>query len=58
MPGVLDLSRVMVRWDGSQIYGKNKDRAKSLRVEGNECELRLDENGSLPLGPNGLPEGG
>ena len=50
------------RWDASQIYGDEKFHAESLRVEGKAgrlCEMRLDENGNLPIDPaTGLPEGG
>lgn len=53
---------VLGRWDASQIYGDEKVHAESLRVEGKGgrmCEMRLDENGNLPIDPaTGLPEGG
>ena len=51
--------RAARRWDASQIYGTEADHARSLRVDGGEgCEMRLDDDGNLPLGDDGLPEGG
>ena len=47
------------RWDASQIYGTDEAHARSLRVDGGSgCEMRLDDDGDLPLGDDGLPEGG
>ncbi|KAK9827996.1 hypothetical protein WJX81_006931 [Elliptochloris bilobata] len=45
-------------WDASQIFGTTEERAVSLRVDGTKCELRVDADGLMPLGADGLPEGG
>ncbi|KAK9825686.1 hypothetical protein WJX81_004113 [Elliptochloris bilobata] len=45
-------------WDASEIYGTSEERAASLRVGDKKCELRVDDDGFMPLGPNGIPEGG
>lgn len=39
-------------WDGSQIYGADSARTAQLRAG---ARLRLDEQGLLPLGTDGLP---
>ncbi|MEU9304815.1 peroxidase family protein [Streptomyces sp. NPDC048269] len=41
-------------WDGSEIYGGNKDTGISLREPDGGAGLRL-EDGHLPIGPDGLP---
>ncbi|MET9886450.1 peroxidase family protein [Streptomyces sp. NPDC006430] len=41
-------------WDGSEIYGGDKDSAVSLREPDGGAALRL-EDGHLPVGPDGLP---
>ena len=47
------------RWDASEIYGTTEERAALLRVGGTECELRVDEDGFMPLNAtDGVPEGG
>ena len=46
------------RWDASQIYGTSEEVATSLREGGDKCEMRLDANGLMPLGADGLPESG
>ena len=50
--------RPCCRWDASQIYGTSEEVATSLRVGGDKCEMRLDANGLMPLGSDGLPESG
>ncbi|MEU8431491.1 peroxidase family protein [Streptomyces sp. NPDC029216] len=41
-------------WDGSEIYGGDKETGMSLREPDGGATLRLDD-GHLPVGPNGLP---
>ncbi|MFE0381752.1 peroxidase family protein [Streptomyces inhibens] len=41
-------------WDGSEVYGNDRQLAMSLREPDGGAALRLEE-GHLPLGPNGLP---
>ncbi|KAK9827977.1 hypothetical protein WJX81_003657 [Elliptochloris bilobata] len=45
-------------WDCGQIYGTTAERAGSLRLDGGGCEMRLDRDGLMPLGSDGLPESG
>jgi hypothetical protein len=43
-------------WDASQVYGSNKQTAKSLRTEsGKGCHLKLDSNGELIYDRSGTP---
>ena len=44
-------------WDGSQIYGSDQEKVAHLRT-GTDGKLRLDEDGTLPLGKNGIEETG
>ncbi|GAA0300002.1 hypothetical protein GCM10010302_43210 [Streptomyces polychromogenes] len=41
-------------WDGSEVYGGDRETGMSLRVPDGGATLRLDD-GHLPVGPNGLP---
>ncbi|KIF05917.1 peroxidase [Streptomyces sp. RSD-27] len=41
-------------WDGSEIYGGDRETGMSLREPDGGATLRL-EDGHLPVGPNGLP---
>ncbi|MDT0449490.1 peroxidase family protein [Streptomyces hesseae] len=41
-------------WDGSEVYGGDRQIAMSLREPGGGAALRL-EDGHLPLGPDGIP---
>ena len=61
--GLLDVwqtdIRCHARWDASQIYGTTEERAALLRVDSTKCELRVDEDGFMPLNAtDGIPEGG
>ena len=44
-------------WDGSQIYGSNQETVNHLR-SGIDGKLRLNADGSLPVGKNGVEESG
>ena len=47
------------RWDASEVYGTTEERAALLRVGGTQCEMRVDEDGFMPLNAtDGVPEGG
>jgi hypothetical protein len=44
-------------WDGSQIYGSDQETLDRLRA-GHDGKLRIDKDGRLPIGENGVEETG
>ncbi len=54
---VTHINEVTHWWDGSQIYGSDQATQDRLR-SGVDGKLRLDEDGTLPLGRNGVEESG
>ncbi len=51
------LNEVTHWWDGSQLYGSSDEKARELRsLEGGK--MKLDDNGHLPVGADGIEQTG
>lgn len=58
MPVCVLLLVIFIRWDASQVYGKDDNTASALRNKDGNCELALDKDGNMPLGKDGIPMAG